>query len=402
MNKQADLSQVLFPYGVNVKRGFLPTDDPMAVLPTEPPGDLRIFDEFGLALPALLHDGTLEKEIKRLPLLDIADVGRLGVLDARLLMVRLAFLAHGYVWEDWRKGNARQSIPANLAVPLRAIAYRFNFCPTLNYSNYALWNWKRTDPDGPIVPENLKLIQNFLGGESEEWFVVIHIAIELAAAPLVVACWELGEVLDEGHSGAILSRLKIIASALENINALMRRMPEHCDPREYFQFVRPYLFGWTNEDIFPKGMLYKGKTLAEDEYLVFPGETGAQSSIVPCLDRILGVVHTSSDLSEHLHQMLHVCTSRKHRNFVLALENRSTLSEETAGLYGADIEEQYWKCRNLEAEFRGIHLEYASRYIQKQAHDMSKNLEYLGTDGSGGTQYMASLAKHKQETERNQ
>jgi indoleamine 2,3-dioxygenase len=322
------------------------------------------------------------------------------VLDARLLMVRLAFLAHGYAWEDWRNGNVRQSLPANLAVPLQAIAYRFDFCPTLNYSNYALWNWKRKDPDGPIIPENLKLIQNFLGGESEEWFVVIHIAIELAAAPLVVACWEIGNAIERADEYAILSHLQTVKSALQEINSSMLRMTEHCDPREYFQFVRPYLYGWKDKKIFPNGMLYKGSTSAEDAHLAFPGETGAQSSIVPCLDRVLGVAHESSELSEHLHEMLHVCTSRKQRNFVLALEKRPRLSANAVSLYGTDAENLYWDCRELLANFRDTHLRYAADYIQKQAHGASKTPEYLGVTGSGNTQFMASLAKHLKETER--
>jgi indoleamine 2,3-dioxygenase len=400
MNKQTDLSQILFPYGVNVKRGFLPTDDPMAVLPNEPPGDLSIFDEIGNELPKLLRNGTLEKEIRQLPVLDIVDVDRLAILDMRLLMVRLAFLAHGYVWEDWRNGNARQSLPANLAVPLRAIAYRFNFCPTLNYSNYALWNWKRKDPDGPIVPENLKLIQNFLGGESEEWFVVIHIAIELAAAPLVVACWEAGNAIASADDYALLSHLQTIKSSLLEINALMLRMTEHCDPREYFQFVRPYLYGWKDKKIFLNGMLYEGSTSSEDEHLAFPGETGAQSSIVPCLDRVFGITHESSELSEHLYEMLHVCTSRKQRNFVLALEKRPQLSADTVSSYGTDIENLYWDCRELLAAFRNTHLRYAADYIQKQAHGASKTPEYLGVIGSGNTQFMPSLKKHLDETGR--
>jgi indoleamine 2,3-dioxygenase len=399
MNKP-DISQVLFRHGVNAGRGFLPTYDPMTVLPHEPPRNLSPFDEVGISLPQLLRDGNLEREIKKLPFFDAEEVGGLETVDARLLMVRLAFLAHAYVWENWREEPPRQSLPANLAVPLRAIAHRFDFCPTLNYSNYALWNWKRKDPDGPMTPENLELIQYFLGGKSEEWFVLIHVLIEYSAAPLVVACWEIGDALDKGLDWRILRCLKIISASLQEINAIMCRMTKNCNPREYFQFVRPYLYGWKDKTIFPNGMLYEGKTSDENKYLAFPGETGAQSGIVPCLDRVLGIIHNPSELSEHLHDMLHVCTSRKQRNFVLALENRPRLSTETAGMYGSDVKNLYGECRDLLAEFRNTHLRYAAEYIQKQAQSASKTPEYLGVIGSGGTQFMPSLAKHLEETKR--
>ena len=384
-------------YGISA-RGCLPPDDPANTFRFDAwcSKEFHPIESIGNSLSRLLLDGTLADEIKKIPVMYPNLVNTLPERSAQLLMVRLAFIAHAYVWEDWKNKNARQSLPANLAIPLRALAARFRFCPTLNYSNYALWNWRRNCTSCPITPENLKLMQNFLGGRSEEWFVVIHIAIENAVAPLFAAAWDLPDALCSTRSQTwLLSCLKVIASGLREMNALMRRMPERCDTEEYFRLVRPYLYGWKDKKIFPNGMLYEGVTSAENKFLVFPGETGAQSSIIPCLDRLFRISHTPSHLSEHLDEMLKFCTPEKQRDFVLSFEKRPGLSAKNIVHFGTNVEEVYFECRKLLSEFRAIHFYYAIEYIQKQASLIEHP---FGNKATGGSPYVESLWKHFEET----
>ena len=51
----------------------------------------------------------------------------------------------------------------------------------LSYASYALDNWRRLDPASPIELGNIALLQNFLGGLDEEWFVLVHVDIEAKA-----------------------------------------------------------------------------------------------------------------------------------------------------------------------------------------------------------------------------
>ncbi|MBI2120480.1 MAG: hypothetical protein HYT94_02540 [Parcubacteria group bacterium] len=401
MNTSRDTLDVLRSCDVDPVRGFLPPTDPKTTFFFDPPSDLtdklQHIEGIGEALPILLRadDGSLAREIKRMPMISASEVFGLSTRAAKLFSARLKLSAHGYVWERWKKDIIRQSLPPNLAVPLLALAERFRVSQALEYDSYALCNWKRKDPGAPITPENLKLIQNFLGGESEEWFVVMHVAIELAAAPIAVAAWELGEAIDENDICGIFDCLHIIVVAMAEVNALMRRMTEHCDTEIYFRDVRPYLYGWNDKKNFPNGMLYQTDSSGHGRYLSVPGETGAQSRIIPCLDRILGVTHVPGSLSEHLHAMLHVCTPEKQRNFVLSLEDRSSLSAETAGLYGKEVEVLYWVCRRLLSEFRAIHYYYTVQYIQKPARLVKHPFD---DKASGGSPYVASLWKHFEET----
>jgi indoleamine 2,3-dioxygenase len=396
MNKQADLSQVLFNYDVDVERGFLPSQDPPTALPTEPPGDFSVFDEIGNNLPSLLVDGTLENEIRKLPVFNLNDTGRLEASDAHLLKTRLDFLIHGHAWEKWREGKVRAEIPACLAVPELDISYRFGEPPLLFYPSYSLRNFYRIDQGGPMSPENLELIQYFLGSESERWFVILHIAIEAAATKALVASWQIGDAIPKGDTETLFESLSIIASAMREVNTLMRRMPEKCDMMEYFTSVRPYLYGWIKK-YFPNGMLYRGERECDDARLFHRGETGAQSSIFPLLDLLFGIKHAESVLSEHLHEMLHIYTQPKHRGFVLAIGNRPHFSEENIASFGCEVEKLYWECRRLMAEFRAVHFYYAIKYIQEPAALVAK-LTILGSTGTGGTEFIPSLWKHFTET----
>ena len=53
--------------------------------------------------------------------------------------------------------------------------------PILSYASYALWNWRRLDESGPIALGNIALLQHFLGGLDEAWFILIHVDIERRA-----------------------------------------------------------------------------------------------------------------------------------------------------------------------------------------------------------------------------
>jgi hypothetical protein len=60
-------------------------------------------------------------------------------------------------------------------VPWHAVATSLGRPPVPSYSSYALNNYFRFEPERPIECGNLGLIQNFLGGIDEEWFILIHV-----------------------------------------------------------------------------------------------------------------------------------------------------------------------------------------------------------------------------------
>jgi indoleamine 2,3-dioxygenase len=123
------------------------------------------------------------------------------------------------------------------------------------------------------------------------------------------------------------------------------------------------------------------------------GETGAQSTIVPSLDAALGVRHRRDDLRTYLAEMRRYMP-RRHVAFLEGLEREASVRDFVVRSGDAELRELYDACvQGLEA-FRSTHLEYAGRYIQKQAQVGVNSTEY----GTGGTPFMRYLKKHRDET----
>jgi indoleamine 2,3-dioxygenase len=78
------------------------------------------------------------------------------------------------------------------------------------------------------------LPQNFLGGPDEEWFRLVHIAIEATAAPAMAALAPLQAVAAEGDWAGVETGLGEVVAALRRMRGLLGRMPERCDPYIYY------------------------------------------------------------------------------------------------------------------------------------------------------------------------
>lgn len=101
--------------------------------------------------------------------------------EVRTAMVHYSFLVQSYVWGE---DTPPAYLAANLARPMVAISDRLGQAPLLPYSGYVLDNWARLDKSGPINLDNIYMYQNFAGGD-ENWFVMIHVAIEAEAGILL-------------------------------------------------------------------------------------------------------------------------------------------------------------------------------------------------------------------------
>jgi indoleamine 2,3-dioxygenase len=373
---------------INQARGFLPEQDPLAQLP-------RAFDaweEAARSLPKLLVSDHARKIIASLPPFPTA-----AISDARereRAMVLLSYLGHAYVWGEREPALV---LPARLAVPWHAIAASLGRPPVLSYSSYALHNYFRFDLSREIECGNIALIQNFLGGIDEEWFILIHVDIERKAAPamaVVGACLDAAETGEAEHLEELLLQVEI---SLRSMHATLSRMPEWCDPFIYYHRVRPYIHGWKNHPDLPEGLIYEGVEEYGGHPQQFRGETGAQSAIVPALDALLGIMHKEDLLSTYLQEM-RTYMPPAHRAFIEAIERRGSVRSFVQRARRQGLTAVYNSCVDAVESFRSLHLEYAASYIFHQAQTDAKNPHAVGT---GGTPFMQYLKKHRDETGEN-
>jgi indoleamine 2,3-dioxygenase len=375
-------------------RGFLPED------PTEHLPDCPILNELGRELPKLLSARMIRRFVEEQPALPPSLPSSWREQDYRAAMRILSFAGHAYVWEVPEQPAA--SLPAQLSIPWHEVAKRLGRPPVLSYGSYALDNWRRLDPTKAVQLDNIVLLQNFLGGLDEEWFVVVHIQIERQAGPGLAGLLRAMNGAMSGKDDEVLEGLRSLASAQTAMRDTLLRMKERCDPYVYYTRVRPYIHGWKNSPALPNGLVYEGVAAYAGQPQQFRGETGAQSSIVPCLDAGLGITHAPDPLTVYLQEMRQYMPPR-HRSLLQALE--SATDDHSRPLLSAYIHERkhshpelwtaYSACVELLAQFREIHIGYADSYIHRQHQSHAGNPTAVGT---GGTPFMTYLQKHLDET----
>ncbi|GIV23638.1 MAG: indoleamine 2,3-dioxygenase [Bacteroidia bacterium] len=375
----------LHEYDIDSKRGFLPAEDPVQQLPSA----LAAWDSYAYDLPKLLVSGRVRHFLRQMPLLDPTPYLQTEG-QWRRAMQALSYIGHAWVWGE---ATPSDTLPENIALPWYTVATHLGRPPVLSYASYALDNWRRLEKDGLITLDNIALIQNFLGGLDEEWFILIHVAIEAVAARAIRQLPRLVGAVQSHNTAEAEAALSEMEPALQEMYQILLRMPEACDPYIYYHRVRPYIHGWKNNPALPAGVRYEGVAAYQGKPQQFRGETGAQSSIIPSLDAALGITHAEDPLRAYLREMPDYMPPG-HRRFVLELE--SLHIDRSFYASSPTLKELYNQCVHWVERFRTKHLEYAAQYIARQHQMSAANPTEVGT---GGTPFMPYLAKHRDETQ---
>ena len=377
-------------YDISAERGFLSDFEPDRVVL---PHALQPIRDAALNLPHWLPSGRIRALLDALPEPDIdAFLADATDAEARLAMVHYSFLVQSYVWGE---PEAPTALPATLARPIWQIAKRIGQQPLLPYSGYVLDNWGRIDDAAGFDLDNVTMLQPFLGGQDEAWFVLIHVAIEARAGALLAEFPALLSAAERHDASALHAALSTMCTVWDDINAIFDRMPERCDPYIYFHRVRPWIHGWKDNPALGAGLIYDGVAETNGKPQSFRGQTGSQSSIVPAVDAVLGLGHADDPLRRYLDE-LHIYRPPQHRRFIDDVRARSTVREAVSKLGDAAVVERYNENVEKLARFRTRHLEYAATYINKQQRDHEGNAVDIGT---GGTPFMKYLKKHRNETQ---
>jgi len=375
-------------YGMSRSRGFL---SPYEIDEIDLPTPFAPILAAAADLSALMTSGRVRHWLDALPEPDIAEWAQSAPeREVRTAMVHYSFLVQAYVWGE---PTPPRALPANLARPIVALADRLGQAPLLPYSAYVLDNWSRIDKAGDITLDNIRMHQNFYGGVDENWFVLVHVAIEAEAGPILDNAARLVTVARARDTVEAERLLVEMDAGWEAIYAAFKAMTLRCDPYIYFNRVRPYIHGWANNPALDGGLIYEGVARFGGKPQALRGQTGSQSSIVPSMDALFGVCH-SDDPLKHFLDELHHYRPVAHRRFIEDLAAQSTLRDLVAGSGNASLKAAFNANLEQVARFRTRHLEYAASYIAKQAGSVRGNDPDVGT---GGTPFMKYLKKHRDE-----
>ena len=372
---------------------FFPKTPPLKSFKTKAKS-LNLLSNIASSLPKLLLTNKVQ------PTVDYLDRNALSVnklflnkntKEINLAMSHLSFIAHAYIWGGAKPNSV---LPEVISKPWVQISNYIGRPPILSYASYCLDNWYKIDKNEPISLDNVALINNFLGGVDEDWFVTIHVCIEDAATDAIIAADNLSKLNEDNKVSEFSSELRKIIQSLRRVNEIFSKMPDKCDPYIYYHRVRPYIFGTKDNPDLKKGLIYENQFDNKPQF--FRGETGAQSSIIPFLDGALGIEHTNDNLRPYLNEMRDYMPP-SHRKMIERVEKRSK-----AKIYinkSKKLVKEYNDCLEEIRRFRAQHLEYAASYIHKQSQIKNP----FGTGGStirgtGGTPFMKYLKKHRDET----
>lgn len=352
-----------------LQRGFLPEADPLTSFPAG--SELGVLDEIGRDLPSLLRDRGFRKYARGLevPLWPAERNRPQDLPELRLYYVRVGFLASAYINQVGHP--AATLLPHNIAVPLCRACELLGRPSILSYDGYALYNWKRFAPGGPIALGNIDTIQNFVHRYDEHWFILVHVEIEALGATVLRAIAMAGVAAVHEDSDTLNQCLADIEDAVRGQTEVLKRIPEHMDPALYFKTFRPYIRFFEN-------VVYEG---VKQESTNFRGETGAQSSLMPALVAFLKIPHRPSVLTNHLADMRNYMPAA-HRALLEHIEAMPPVRH----LADADA---FNGVLDAIAAFREVHYGWAQQYINRQTEDPR---------GTGGTPYMHWLRQLIDET----
>jgi indoleamine 2,3-dioxygenase len=351
------------------ERAFLPSQDPLTHF--APGSPFAALDEIGRDLPSLVEDDGFREYARRLEIPAWPDhcVRPNHLRELRLYYVRVGFLASAYVNQV---SQPRATIlPANIARPLAHACALLQRPPILSYDGYALYNWKRFNPSGPIALGNIDTLQDFVHLYDEHWFVLVHVEIEAIAADILDAIDRAGDAIAARDRAAVSDALRTIGAAVWRQVAVLRRIPEKMNAALYYKTFRPYIR-------FFEHVVYEG---VEEQPMNFRGETGAQSSIMPSLIAFMKIPHQRSLLTDHLTDMRRFMPA-PHRDIIADIEAMPSPRALADPAAFDDVLEAM-------ATFREIHHVWAQEYINRWVEDPR---------GTGGTPYMAWLKQLIDET----
>lgn len=403
------------PFVISRERGFLPRQDPMSTLPSAFSGLESLLDRMTIHQPPNAHGerplGLLGKghfgdavsdELK-------VDGPEAKAVDAAIesgdshLLAALfrdyCFATSAYLLEPVDRAfretgfytQGRQTLPAQLAVPLKKLADKLGHYPYMEYaSSYALVNYLCKDPQykgnaGKYSFDNMDLIRSFEDASgSERGFILVHVEMVSYTGALVSATEDALRACTAKDTAAFEDAFERLLVTYRKINQSMETMWSRSLPQDYLKY-RSFIFGTGPKKMnamFPDGVVYEG---VSEEPQFYRGESGANDSIVPTGDNLLEITAhmPNNDLTKTLRDFRSY-RPKNQREFLQQLEARATL----AGVRGfamsssARAKALYVLLVDQIREFRNRHWMFTKSYIiQRTSYD-------IATGGSPILQYL--------------
>lgn len=333
----------------------------------------------------------------------IPDISTIGPSSQKMIYSTGCMIVHKYVWAGG-PSNAKDTIPLCIGKPWYQAAKALNVAPVLTHAAVDLYNWSLKRDDKELCLDNLMSNYLMTGNASEEWFYLIMVAIEGRSGKIVNDTIMLMQYVEKGEVTKTMldTYLTDLNKNLEDINNIIQRTGERCDPDFFFNKLRLYLAG-SKSDYLPNGL--KISNYAHDP-IVFKGGSAAQSSLIQLYDAVLDVKH-DGQRNEFLMEMRDYMPEI-HRQLVENIESVGGIKTLAAN-FGGSVLKKYDNAVNLLVNFRKTHMRIVHTYVLKFVREGEKNdMKNVGNDnnvhgskGTGGTDPQVFLSGMINDTKAN-
>lgn len=235
---------------------------------------------------------------------------------------------------------------------------------------YSLYNFRLADPSKGLKEyANLQLVRAFERGldpkSSEAGFILTHVDMVKHSPDLVRGVVDILSTLKITPMSQtdLQASYTLILRTMTDVHASMEKMWLNSKPAEYLNY-RTFIFGITNQSMFPNGVVYAGQFGDKPQY--FRGESGANDSMIPLLDGLLEIPFPSNPLTDILVEFRDYRPA-PHRTFLawvreeaksVQVRKQSTTDATTAALYLRLVDSVM--------RFRWRHWTFAREYILRR------------------------------------
>ncbi|RLV88377.1 Indoleamine 23-dioxygenase [Meyerozyma sp. JA9] len=369
-------------YDVFPDTGFLPQEFPLERLPQ---AYYQPWEDLVNNLPALILAKKIRPLIDQMPKLDTSQLA--NEREYRRAYQVLGFLTHAYIWGV---NEPRDTLPAQVAEPMLAVADHLRLPPLATYASLCLWNFKPIMKTGANLwdLDNLTTINTFTGSIDESWFYLVSIFFEMKGSFAIKAGMAAIEGTQQDNPAKVQTSLENLAESIDALGSVMMRMEEMCDPHVFYFRIRPYFAGWKNMG---DAGLTKGGIFYEPESTprAYAGGSNAQSSLIQLFDILLGVKHystgerpmpTSQEASSTegpenaFMDEMKTYMPGKHQDFLQKVQQDAKIRDYVFAHKDSHpaLVLSYDACLAMLKSFRDKHIQIVTRYIVLQAKSSAK------------------------------
>lgn len=326
------------------------------------------WDQLAYKLPQLIADQQVKTRLESLAAFPLHLLKTANEKERAMLI--LAHLASAYLWET---GEMRDHIPSIIAIPFAQLADELGRPAIVHHMTNVMYNWRKKDPKGDLLGENMEALISFNDSPQEAWFYNVTAEIESVGAPALqemINILEKGRQLNEQDLNNSLSKLHGI---LLNMNASLNKMVEQLDPEFFYHKIRPFLSSFVKIE-------FQG--VEHNPVRSYAGGSAAQSSLIQAFDILMGITHPHGSGKYLLAMRDHMPPA--HKAFLEWMEERENLSDLISDYPG--LKSAYQKLVEALLAFRNTHLKIVATFIAGPAKRSGQSSE-----GTGGTDALSFL-----------